>query len=530
MNLTQSTHKMEKGSCNTMPAEPNHSRHTASSALSTRVNLPAPVQLNPAAPPFPSKEVREHIQKQVQQKRAEWEEQFNYQLKHKQDQFDRQYHGQAIPQDAINHFQRERALIRTQYFIWVEQQSKKYENHIRARYGIAPESLITSQMEGLSSQNKSPPIPPSLLDDDVSQPDITSLIEILVQKVSSLEKENSALHNKLSTCEKHLRFLEAKVSTNQSTESKSTKDSTFRDISIQELRGTIAGVAAEVSALKEVLAEYASKQSDDIVTQKVFEHELNLIKLTFGGKCALIEKILGIDITTTGPKPGDLLELLHQRLWYLEVALPAGDPWYKMNMPYQKLSEFVRPNTAAANRTTNYAAVLSYKPYAASHTFAAGPPKQLRRAGNSNGNVDDSANVDRAVVNTGSHPGQPSHASAQFSLDPQDFRFKTHTHNPPQAHVYGHPLQRDPTIPKGPKPRTSDSLAPIPTDLVRIPAIYVKNENKEEEDPSGGVKLHDIEIIEVSRRKSQLKAFLQAPGDGRNSGKGMCGDPGCDFC
>lgn len=126
---------------------------------------------------------------------------------------------------------------------------------------------------------------------------------------------------------------------------------------IQELRTVVARLNTDVSFLQKSIDVESIEPDDRLVTQKYLENQNKLNKFKFDGKCGLIEKILGIDITTSGAKPNDILELLHNRLWHLEERLPIGDLNSKANMYYVRLKDHARYPTSHGNWKQSFPAM-----------------------------------------------------------------------------------------------------------------------------------------------------------------------------
>jgi hypothetical protein len=99
---------------------------------------------------------------------------------------------------------------------------------------------------------------------------------------------------------------------------------------------------------------------NDTVSRRTFQAGNELTTMTFTNKCALIEKYLGIDITTTGPKPHDVLEGLHSRLWHLEECLNADDLNSRAHQPYRPLNDFMKTTLGRNNAVVNYSATPGY--------------------------------------------------------------------------------------------------------------------------------------------------------------------------
>lgn len=115
----------------------------------------------------------------------------------------------------------------------------------------------------------------------------------------------------------------------------------------------VANLASDIAKLRDEVANTLSRH--------VFDNENAMTKLIFNNKCALIEKYLGIDITTTGPKPHDVLEALHNRIWRLEEALPMSDPASRHGVPYKQLNEHMKTVLSRNNSTINYSATPGYR-------------------------------------------------------------------------------------------------------------------------------------------------------------------------
>jgi hypothetical protein len=118
----------------------------------------------------------------------------------------------------------------------------------------------------------------------------------------------------------------------------------------------VANLASDVAQLRVEVA----KTGSDTLSRRAFDAESELTKMTFNNKCALIEKYLGIDITTTGPKPHDVLEALHRRIWNLEGFLNAEDPASKAGKQYRPLNDYMKTTLGKGNSMVNYSATPGY--------------------------------------------------------------------------------------------------------------------------------------------------------------------------
>ncbi|KIW01056.1 uncharacterized protein PV09_07570 [Verruconis gallopava] len=118
----------------------------------------------------------------------------------------------------------------------------------------------------------------------------------------------------------------------------------------------VTNLATEVASLRLEVANAGL----DSVSRRAFNAENELTKMTFNNKCALIEKYLGIDITTTGPKPHDVLEALHHRIWHLEEQLSSDDPSSKAGKQYRPLNDFMKTTLGRGNAVVSYSATPGY--------------------------------------------------------------------------------------------------------------------------------------------------------------------------
>jgi hypothetical protein len=128
----------------------------------------------------------------------------------------------------------------------------------------------------------------------------------------------------------------------------------------QPLESESAFVANLASDIAKLRLEVANANVSDTLSKRAFETENELTKMSFNNKCALIEKYLGIDITTTGPKPHDVLEALHRRIWHLEEYLPMDDSARKVAKGYRPLNEYMKATLGRGNTIVNYRATPGY--------------------------------------------------------------------------------------------------------------------------------------------------------------------------
>jgi hypothetical protein len=118
----------------------------------------------------------------------------------------------------------------------------------------------------------------------------------------------------------------------------------------------VANLEVEVKLLRQEII----RLENNTVTVRDSQNANSLTALTFNNKCGLIEKTLGIDITTTGPKPHNVLEGLHSRLWALEEYLSEEHANSRAGQPYRTHNEFVKTTLGRGNAVVNFSATPGY--------------------------------------------------------------------------------------------------------------------------------------------------------------------------
>ncbi|QDS67932.1 hypothetical protein FKW77_008693 [Venturia effusa] len=357
-----------------------------------------------------------------------WACQYNANLlQHKHD-FLQHWANEFIPQQAVEEFVLREIQMKSEHDHWVEKQSAMFTNF--------DESSMTT-LTGLRAKELSL-IPSNLLTPERNcfmKDEDLSAIASLEKTVESLRGDNQMLNQ-------HIQALHRQYAVSEAT-----------NTIIEQLQNQLARVENQLNTLQ--ASENNLNQSQQRDTKEpqagdASKNDIDLLGQSFTGKFALIEKILGIDITTTGPKPGNLLELLHNRLWYLEAALlPPHSPHYRGRQPYLPLAECVKPGCTAAHRTINYSAPPGQLATIFPHPVNGGPPQHPvpMPVGFVNGNS--------MQATTGLPP--PSFPTVKAKLETQDVRYQLA--QPPRAahHKVPHPLQHDPSIPKGPKAKPQDT-------------------------------------------------------------------------
>lgn len=179
----------------------------------------------------------------------------------------------------------------------------------------------------------------------------------------------------------------------------------------------------------------------DVLSRKAFTAETELTKMTFNSKVNLIEKYLGIDITTTGPKPHDVLEALHRRLWILETYLPRDDVACKLNAQYKPLNEFMKTTMGRGNSMVSYSATPGFSGGAlsdTSSTYGGAMPNDYGAGynhlqGSTYGQlVSDAPSVPTHHQSHGGQNGFPS----QIRFDQNDVRHGSNTANNTNANPF----------------------------------------------------------------------------------------------
>lgn len=378
-----------------------------------------------------------------QQPREDWDRLYDKELFHRKRNFIDKWGDQIIPQDAIDDFIHYEEAMKSRYDKWVEDQLQRHASDVFT-------DIESDSGEGVVL---SPTFGEGLIPSDLFTPKRNSsqgnhlapTISQLGKTISDLKYENNMLNE-------HVRTLHQQ-----------SEASLAAEPVINQLKGQLASIQEQVSALKASQNTLSQSQSDlkESLTSDALKNDMELCNFTFTAKCALLEKILGVDITTTGPKPGNLLELLHNRLWHLEsTLLPPHAPYYHGNQTYQCLSEFVKPRSSAIHRTVNYSAAPGQKaPGQKGHRFPfvinSAPSQQPNPTlnGHNHGN--------NSHAGMGPTPQQPSFPIPKPKFESQDVR----NHAQPRAKHQKvqtpghHPLQNDPSIPKGPKSKTPDPQA-----------------------------------------------------------------------
>lgn len=358
------------------------------------------------------------------QLREEWDGQYDSNLLERKNDFFQHWANNFIPQEAIDAFMLQEAQMKHDYEHWAKEQSAMFTNCGNDFPGPgAEEAMPPGFGEGLIPSNLFTPERKSLSGD--SQ---TSTIANLEKTVGSLEDENRMLNE-------HIETLDRQNAVSLATNSV-----------VEQLQNQLARVEEQLNALRASQASPNQTRMSDmknLQTSDASKNDIDLLGKSFTGKFALIEKILGIDITTTGPKPGNLLEILHNRLWNLESALlPPHAAHYRGRQPYVPLADFVKPGSTAAHRTVNYSVPPGHMVPSFPHAISSGPPQHSMPARYANSNI-----MHVTMVPT----PPPSFSVPKPKFEPQDVRYQLM--QPPRAahHKIPHPLQHDPSIPKGPK-------------------------------------------------------------------------------
>ncbi|KAE9989080.1 hypothetical protein EG328_000011 [Venturia inaequalis] len=364
--------------------------------------------------------------------REEWNCQYNSDLLERKQQFFHNWGHEFIPQEAVDAFMIQEAQMKSDYENWVEEQSAMFINFGNGSRlpGVGAEEIMSPGFgQGLIPSNLFTPERKSF--SGVKQ---DSTIANLENAVGSLKDENRMLNEHIQTLDRQNAVSVASNSI------------------IEQLQNQLTRVEEQLNVLQ------ASQASPDQIEMRdmknshasdASKNDIDLLAQSFTGKFALIEKILGVDITTTGPKPGNLLELLHNRLWNLESALlPPHAPHYRGRQPYVPLTDFVKPGSTAAHRTINYSGPPGQMGPSFPYAINSGPPRHLMPMGYNNGST---------MHITMAPPPPPSFPVPKPNFEPQDVRYQLT--QPPRAahHKVPHPLQHDPSIPKGPKAKMPDA-------------------------------------------------------------------------
>lgn len=291
------------------------------------------------------------------QLRQEWDHRYNHDLLQRKHDFLQYWGDEFIPQEAVDDFILREAQIKSTYDHWVKEQSALFTNFDNGSRlpGLGAEEVMSPGFgEGLIPSNLFTPERKCFLGSKQ-----TSTITTLENTISSLEGENKMLKDTLA------RQHAVSVATNSI---------------IEQLQDQLTRVEQQLNTLQSHNGMKESQNGD------ASKNDIDLLGKSFTGKCALIEKILGVDITTTGPKPGNLLELLHNRLWHLESALLSPhSPHYRGRQPYVPLTDFVKPGCTAAHRTVNYSVPPGQMAPSFPYIINNGAPQHMMHAGNNNG-------------------------------------------------------------------------------------------------------------------------------------------------
>lgn len=362
------------------------------------------------------------------QLREEWDYQHNSDLLQRKHHFFQYWGHEFIPQEAVDDFILHEAEMKSGYDHWVEEESAMYTKFDNGSMvglpGLGAEEMSSPGFgEGLIPSKLFTPERNTFLGDKHH-----SIIVGLEKTISSLKGENQMLNE-------HIQILDRQHAVSLATNSV-----------IEQLQNQLARVEEQLNALQ--VNGLNQSQKSDIQTRDASKNDIDLLGRSFTGKCALIEKILGVDITTTGPKPGNLLELLHNRLWHIEAALLLPhSPNYRGRQPYLPLTEFVKPGCTAAHRTVNYSVPPGQMAPSFPYIANSGPSQHSMPAGYTNGNTL------HAIMDP---PPPPSLPVPKPKFETQDVRCQL-TQPPRATHRKSpHPLQHDPAIPKGPKAKTPD--------------------------------------------------------------------------
>jgi hypothetical protein len=352
--------------------------------------------------------------------------------------------------------------MKNSYDQWVEDQLQHHTRNTFSRFG---NNAAAMSFDSNAQDMPSPQLDTALIPSDLFTPrrtslphddsDLASIVHALASKIAGLETQNAQLRGHVQrVCQQHAASVIANPGTNQ-------------------LQNQLSKVQQQIDALQVSQTALSQSQSDlkDSQNGDASKNDVDLINLTFTAKFALIEKVLGIDITTTGPKPGNLLELIHNRLWHLEsTLLPPGAPYYHGNQPYRSLTEFVRPSSSAVHRTATYEIPSNYKapqfPFVVNngvtYQHPALPPNAIFH-----GNI-----VQPGATGPHLQPPPPCFPIPKPKFEPQDVRYQ---HPQPPRPNRPHPLQYDPSIPKGPKAKASDiqgSIGSRPSSTASLALVH----------------------------------------------------------
>ncbi|TLD26288.1 Ribosome biogenesis protein [Venturia nashicola] len=369
------------------------------------------------------------------QLREQWDCQYDSDLLQRKNEFCQVWADRFIPQAAVDAFMLQEARMKDSYDHWVAEQSamlRNFDGDSRLSGPGAEEVKSPGSGQGLIPSNLFTPERKSFSEDKH-----TATITSLENTIGGLKDENRLLNE-------HVQALDRQNAVSLATNSV-----------IEQLQYQLARVKEQLNVLQASQASPNQTRMSDMKNSHpsdASKNDIDLLGKSFAGKFALIEKILGIDITTTGPKPGNLLELLHNRLWNLESALlPPHAPHYRGRQPYAPLTDFVKPGSTAAHRPVNYSVPPGQMAASFPYIMNSGPPQYpMMPAGYTNGHP-------MHVSMVPPPPQRPSFTVPKPKLEPQDVRYQIT--QPPRAahHKVPHPLQHDPSIPKGPKAKTPDT-------------------------------------------------------------------------
>jgi hypothetical protein len=292
------------------------------------------------------------IRRKLEEKGEEWTAYYAGQRKLKRDNFFLEWQGTRIPKNLMIRFYHQESSAIGRHKWEVEKKLKRLRAFLEEQNQSSDRAVASSQSTagGLMSS---------------SVTELHETVKALERRVQALEVENAVRAELLAHVDKESSPV-SKLDTNPIVSKVLERaachscQSNILSLVGDETDGLVAGALENTNAelrlmitrlYKEVAALKNGREDDQSVEQKDFKIQSVKTQQDFDSQDSIhsfnierIEKILGIDLTISGSKPTNILELLHQRLWHLEAHLPTGDASCKTNVNYVKLMDYQSPH------------------------------------------------------------------------------------------------------------------------------------------------------------------------------------------